>query len=143
MRNNRYLCRRKTILQTLVQFKQYLETKGIKPTTEVEGQITFLSNGLYYLFVYDSTDPNYFRIILPNVFKVEDNRDKYDILVNELNQRFKVAKTYITSEGMIWIAADQFIYSREGIDLMFERCIALLKIVIDYFRVEQNNISHD
>lgn len=127
----------------LVQFKQYLETKGIKPTTEVEGQITFLSNGLYYLFVYDSTDPNYFRIILPNVFKVEDNRDKYDILVNELNQRFKVAKTYITSEGMIWIAADQFIYSREGIDLMFERCIALLKIVIDYFRVEQNNISHD
>lgn len=127
----------------LVQFKQYLETKGIKPTAEVEGQITFLSNGLYYLFVYDSTDPNYFRIILPNVFKVEDNRDKYDILVNELNQRFKVAKTYITSEGMIWIAADQFIYSREGIDLMFERCIALLKIVIDYFRVEQNNISHD
>lgn len=127
----------------LVQFKQYLETKGIKPTTEVEGQITFLSNSLYYLFVYDGTDPNYFRIILPNVFKVEDNRDKYDILVNELNQRFKVAKTYITSEGMIWIAADQFIYSREGIDLMFERCIALLKIVIDYFRVEQNNISHD
>lgn len=143
MRNNRYLCRRKTILQMLVQFKQYLETKGIKPTTEVEGQITFLSNSLYYLFVYDSTDPNYFRIILPNVFKVEDNKDKYDILVNELNQRFKVAKTYITSEGMIWIAADQFIYSREGIDLMFERCIALLKIVIDYFRVEQNNISHD
>lgn len=127
----------------LVQFKQYLETKGIKPTTEVEGQITFLSNGLYYLFVYDSTDPNYFRIILPNVFKVEDHRDKYDVLVNELNQRFKVAKTYIASEGMIWIAADQFIYSREGIDLMFERCIALLKIVIDYFRVEQNNISHD
>ncbi len=127
----------------LLQFKQYLETKGIKPTTEVEGQITFLSNGLYYLFVYDSTDPNYFRIILPNVFKVEDHRDKYDVLVNELNQRFKVAKTYIASEGMIWIAADQFIYSREGIDLMFERCIALLKIVIDYFRVEQNNISHD
>ena len=55
----------------LVQFKHYLETKGIKPTTEVEGQITFLSNSLYYLFVYDSTDPNYFRIILPNVFKVE------------------------------------------------------------------------
>lgn len=127
----------------LVQFKQYLETKGIKPTTEVEGQITFLSNGLYYLFIYDSTDPNYFRIILPNVFKVEDNLDKYNVLVNELNQKFKVAKTYITSDGMIWIAAEQFIYSREGIDLMYERCIALLKIVIDYFRVEQNNISHD
>ena len=127
----------------LVQFKQYLETKGIKPTTEIEGQITFQFDGLYYLFVYEKSDPNYFRLILPNVFKVEDNRDKYDVLVNEINQRFKVAKTYITSEDMIWIAVDQFIYSREGIDLMFEQCIALLKIVIDYFRVEQNNISHD
>lgn len=122
----------------LAQFKQYLEAKGIKPTTEVDGQITFLYNGLYYLFAYDCSDPNYFRLILPNVFKVEDNRAKYDALVNDINQRFKVAKTYITSEDMIWITADQFIYSREGIDLMYERCIALLKIVIDHFRIEQN-----
>lgn len=127
----------------LLQFKQYLGTKGIIPITEAEGQITFLLDGLYYLFIYEKTDPNYFRIILPNIFKIEGEKSKYASLVNDLNQRYKVAKTYITDNDMIWIAADQFIYSREGIDLMFERCITLLKIVIDYFRNQQSQLSHD
>lgn len=127
----------------LSQFKQYLGTKGIIPITEAEGQITFLLDGLYYLFIYEKTDPNYFRIILPNIFKIEGEKSKYASLVNDLNQRYKVAKTYITDNDMIWIAADQFIYSREGIDLMFERCITLLKIVIDYFRNQQSQLSHD
>ena len=76
-------------------------------------------------------------------FKIEGEKSKYASLVNDLNQRYKVAKTYITDNDMIWIAADQFIYSREGIDLMFERCITLLKIVIDYFRNQQSQLSHD
>lgn len=127
----------------LTQFKQYLKTKDIIPTTEIEEQITFQLNGLYYLFVYERSDPNYFRLILPNIFKIEGDKDRYSQLVNELNLRFKVAKTYINQDGMIWIAADQFIYSREGIDLMFERCLSLLKIVIDHFREQQSKLSHD
>ena len=118
----------------LSQFKQYLET---------EEQITFLLDGLYYLFVYEKSDPNYFRLIIPNIFKIEGEQFKYESLVNDLNLRFKVAKTYITTDGMVWIAVDQFIYSREGIDLMFERCLRLLKIVIDYFREQQSKLSHD
>ncbi len=50
----------------LTQFKQYLSAKGITPETEIEEQITFLLDGLYYLFVYENSDQNYFRIILPN-----------------------------------------------------------------------------
>lgn len=127
----------------LSQFKQYLRTKDITPTTEIEEQITFQLDGLYYLFVYEKSDPNYFRLILPNIFKIEDNKDRYSQLVNDLNLRFKVAKTYINQDGMIWITADQFIYSNDSIDLMFERCLALLKIVIDYFREQQSKLSHD
>lgn len=127
----------------LAQFKQYLGTKGVIPTIEAEEQITFLLDGLYYLFVYEKSDPNYFRLILPNIFKIEGEQDKYESLVNNLNLRFKVAKTYINPDGMIWIAADQFIYSREGVDLMFERCLALLKIVIEYFREKQSKLNHD
>ena len=143
MRKYNYLCRRKTNLQMLTQFKQYLKTKDITPTTEIEEQITFQFDGLYYLFVYEKSDPNYFRLILPNIFKIEDNEERYSQLVNELNLKFKVAKTYINQDGMIWVAADQFIYSREGIDLMFERCLTLLKIFIEYFREQQNKLSHD
>lgn len=138
-----YLCRRKNNPKMLTQFKQYLKTKDITPTTEVEEQITFLMDGLYYLFVYEKSDSNYFRLILPNIFKIEKDKDKYESLVNDINLRFKVAKTFINNDGMIWIAVEQFIYSAEGIGLMFERCLMLLKIVIEYFREQQSKLSHD
>ena len=127
----------------LEQFKQYLDTKGITPTKEVEEQITFLLEGLYYLFVYESSDQNYFRIILPNIFKVEDDIIKYDSLVNNINQRYKVAKVTLTQEGMVWISAEQFVYSREGIDYLFERCLAALRGAVEYIKEQQSRLSHD
>jgi len=143
MRKYSYLCKRKYTFQMLTQFKQYLTTKGITPETEVEEQITFLYDRLYYLFVYEKSDPYYFRIILPNIYKIEDEKSKYDSLVNDLNQRYKVAKATISNEGMVWVSTEQFVYSREGIDLLFERCFAALKGVIEYFREQQSKLSHD
>lgn len=127
----------------LIQFKQYLDSKGITPIKEVEEQITFLLDGLYYLFVYESSDQNYFRIILPNIFKVKDDTVKYNSLVNSINQRYKVAKATITKEGMVWISAEQYVYSREGIDYLFERCFAALRGAVEYIKEHQSKLSHD
>lgn len=127
----------------LTQFKQYLGTKGITPTKEIEEQITFLLDGLYYLFVYESSDQNYFRIILPNIFKIKDNTVKYDSLVNSINQRYKVAKATLTKDGMVWISAEQYVYSREGIEYLFERCIAALRGVVEFIKEQQSKLSHD
>lgn len=127
----------------LSQFKQYLKTKDIIPTTEIEEQITFLLDGLYYLFVYEISDQNYFRIILPNIFKIEDENDKYNSLVNDLNQRYKVAKATISNEGMVWVSTEQFVYSREGIDYIFDRCLAALRGAVEYIREQQNKLCHD
>ena len=127
----------------LAQFKQYLDTKGITPTKEVEEQITFLLDGLYYLFVYESSDQNYFRIILPNIFKVENDIVKYDSLVNSINQRYKVAKATLTKDGMVWISAEQYVYSREGIDYLFERCLAALKGAVELIKLQQSELRHE
>lgn len=143
MRNNHYLCGRKKKFQMLAQFKQYLVSKGVTPKTEIEEQITFLLDGLYYLFVYEKSDQNYFRIILPNIFKVENDNSKYDSLVNNLNQRYKVAKATISKEGMVWVSTEQFVYSREGIDYIFDRCFAALRGVVEYIKEQQSKLSHD
>ena len=103
----------------------------------------FFQDDLYYLFVYDKSDPNYFRLILPNIFKIETNRPVYENLVNNLNQRFKVAKSYITEDGTIWTSAEQFVYSNEGADFLFERCIVLLKLVTEHLRELIKDLNHD
>lgn len=139
-----YLCNINQQTKMLTQFKQYLANKGITPsTTDVEEQLMFLHDNLHYLFIFDKSDPNYFRLILPNIFKIEGEKTPYENLVNNLNQKFKVAKTVITEDGMIWTSAEQFVYSNEGADFLFERCVVLLKLVTEQLRDYIKDLSHD
>lgn len=139
-----YLCKKNQQSNMLTQFKQYLANKGITPsTTDIEEQLMFLLDNLYYLFIFDKSDPNYFRLILPNIFKIEGEKAPYENLVNNLNQKFKVAKTVITEDGMIWTSAEQFVYSNEGSDFLFERCVVLLKLVTEQLRDSIKDLNHD
>lgn len=122
----------------LSQFKKYLGTKGINPTTEVEEQITFLYDGLYYIFIYEKTDTKYFRLILPSILKIDTENASFFKLVNSLNQRFKVAKLTFTTDGMVWASVEQFVYSQEGIELLFERCFAVLRGIVIYLQQEKS-----
>ncbi len=113
----------------LQSFKQFLANKGIS-ITEEEQRITFVQNDLYFLFVHEKSDPFYFRLILPNIYKIENNKDKYEKFINDLNKRVKVAKTSISDDNMIWSAVEQFVYSMENVEQLFERSVALLEIMM-------------
>lgn len=64
--------------------------------------ISFTNNELFYIFVHDKNDPYYFRLILPNVLPIQENR--YDVLdrINDGNTKFKVAKSVIINDN-VWI----------------------------------------
>ena len=71
-------------------YENYLNSKGkdIVIQKEDETTVSFTYNELFYIFVHDKSDPYYFRLILPNVVHVQENR-KNDILnkINEENSR--------------------------------------------------------
>ena len=113
----------------LQSFKRFLINKGIEPTGEDE-YISFVHNNLYFLFVHEKSDPYYFRLILPNIYKIESNKDRYEDFINKLNKSVKVAKTSITDDNMIWSAVEQFVYSMENVEQLFERSVALLEIMM-------------
>lgn len=137
-----YLCNIITTLHMLALFKQYLQTKNITPTDDNE-TITFVYKDLYYLFVSDKSDPNYFRLIIPNIYKAEDEDAiaKFKNLVNSINLKFKVAKSFITDNGMVWTSVEQFVYSTDNIERLFERSLVLLDLIVGQFREEQNLIK--
>lgn len=47
-----------------------------------------------------------------------------------MNKRVKVAKTSISDDNMIWSAVEQFVYSMENVEQLFERSVALLEIMM-------------
>lgn len=119
------------------KFIQYLSSKNLAFQNNVEEQITFQFADLNYLFVYDNSDPNYFRMLLPNIFKIEDERDgikcRYGSIINEFNSTYKVVKAFVFTENQVWLSVEQFVYSEERIELLFERCVMLLKATIELF----------
>lgn len=117
----------------LAQFKQYLANLGVTPEEDSGQQLAFIYNDIYYIFVYDSADPYYFRLLLPNILKIEDHHSEYMLLVNEANQYFKLAKAYVNPEGMVWATVEQYAYSQQSISTLFTRSINILKYVIEYF----------
>ena len=115
------------------EFERYLKQKSLKyKFLDNSKGISFSLNGLNYLFQTQEGDSNYFRIILPNIDdNLDDSKRK---IINELNTKYKVSKIIELQEERIWIVADAFVYSVEGIHELFSRMINLLDEVINNYR---------
>ena len=123
----------------------FLASKGASSIDFKDERVSFTLNGLNYIFVHDNSDKYYFRLILPNIYTITDDKeDKSRCLdiINELNRDFKVAKTFVI-DNRIWVSVEQFAYSNENISLLFERCIYLLERIIRQFRDNLKGGSND
>lgn len=113
-------------------FKNYLLTNNIAIQNEDETTISFKKDDLYYLFIIYKDDPFYFRIILPNILQVtDDNKDKIKQLVNDINLKFKVAKAFIVDDKNVWISVEQFAYTIDKIDDLFNRIFILYTSILE------------
>lgn len=142
MKNNSYLCVTKPNKQMRTYFLDFLASKGASSINFRDERVTFTLNGLNYLFVYDNSDKYYFRLILPNIYTITDDKPRCVDIINNLNKDFKVAKTFVI-DNRIWVSVEQFAYSNENISFLFERCISLLESVIRQFRDNLKGGSDD
>ncbi len=117
----------------LAAFKNYLNFKNIE-IQEDDSRISFERKGLNYLFLYNREDPVYFRLILPKVLKItENNKAQISNYVNLVNQSVKVAKATIIDED-VWISVEQFVYSTENIEDLFDRVFLVFETFISELR---------
>ncbi|EGG52624.1 conserved domain protein [Paraprevotella xylaniphila YIT 11841] len=128
-----YFCSKKVMLNT---FKNYLLINNITIQNEDETTISFKKDDLYYLFVIYKDDPFYFRIMLPNLLQVTDNKDKIIQLVNDINLKFKVAKVFIVDDKNVWISVEQFAYTMDKIDDLFNRIFILYASILEEIKVK-------
>lgn len=91
------------------------------------------------MFVFDESDPFYFRLILPNVFNVTEanKQDMYET-INRMNTEIKAAKATIINNA-VWVSIEQFVYSRDKIDELFNRAISVLEAFVNRFRSENKD----
>lgn len=105
----------------------FLETQGTQSelSKRVNG-FDFLFENVHFSFVF-YPDPNYFRIILP-ISGVLDN-DATKEIIKRINEEVRVVKAVPKGDNKLWLVAEQYVYSENGIYNLFERLIRLLLYV--------------
>ena len=75
------------------RIKIFLDRQNIEHRNISDTMLVFSKNGLNYLFQHDqSEDENYFRLILPQIDRVETLPDSMFRTIAQINANYKVAK---------------------------------------------------
>ena len=107
----------------------FLEEEGYRPKVDpADGEITFKCEGLTYSYFPDENDDQYFRLMLPAIYDVnEDNR--YEVLeaINKVNFDIKVIKLYIVHDRSVWAALEILMDTTPEMSDIVPRAISLLR----------------
>ena len=114
------------------KFENYLKLKNIKCESIGSNTLVFQNGNLHYAFQWD--EDAYFRIILPNIDKSDDNTLR---IAREIERDFKVVKIIDVNDDL-WIVAESFVASAEILDNLFEIFLNLTQAVFNYYRNEKS-----
>ncbi|MDE6379472.1 MAG: hypothetical protein K2L11_03295 [Muribaculaceae bacterium] len=122
------------------KFRDYISNQSeISILEEKESYFNFSSNGLIYVFETFEDDPYYFRMVLPNIFAIDDsNRDWLNTQIDDLSLSVKDARL-IKNGSSVSAIADSFVYSPENIDYLFKRVLSCLVTI--YNELKKNYIN--
>lgn len=121
-------------------FQGYLNQRSItfRFINDDNTLLTFDINNIHYLFSYRrNADPHYFRIMIPNVDNININDLSILNRLQTLTQSYKIGKAEI-QEGQLWLCADSFVYSRDNVNQLFERMLAVLQDMFNEYRRNTN-----
>lgn len=127
------------------QFRDYVSKQSeISILQENESFFNFSNNGLIYTFETFEEDPYYFRIVLPNIFAVDDsNKNWVNSQIEYLSISVKVARL-VKNESSVSAIADSFVYSPENIDYLFKRVLSCLVTIYDELKKKYvKDFEHD
>lgn len=106
--------------------KEYLANEGFRYDIDEDGDVHFKYEGTNLFFTADPDDPQFFRIIMPNIYELENNRVKVLEAINTVVRDMKVLKAFLI-EDRLWLSVEIFIDSTPEVDDFFQRCVGLLK----------------
>lgn len=126
------------------RFKDYLKRKRPKAEVQSENEknILFKEDKLNFIFTSFADNPYYFRIILPKIYIVPQDKDaKFKLYeqMDTMNKSYMVAKSIVVDDEL-WISAETFKFTDDKIDELFENLIQVLQVVYnEYVKIFSND----
>lgn len=115
-------------------FTTMLEENGMEGWIDSDGDVQFTYNDRNYFIEVNEDDPEFYRIVLSNIWPIESNSEAIEVLfaVDAVNRKQKVAKAY-TNNDNVCIAVELFIDNPLEAKPVFMRSLSSIESSIDVF----------
>jgi hypothetical protein len=115
-------------------YREYLVGEGFTASRDDDGDIHFKFEGKNYYVIVDDTDEEFFRLIYPNFWSIEDEdeRARAYVAAHDASARTKVAKVYVRKDDT-WAAVEMFCAPPEVFRAVFPRSLSALQSAVQTF----------
>jgi hypothetical protein len=115
-------------------YMTYLKKQGYGPEVDGDGDIRFKWEGRTLFISLSEDDPLFFHLVLPNIWEVESEAERADVLAaaDTSNALCKASKIFIVDDR-VWVSIELFLKSPEDFKGFFKRSIGALGAGVSVF----------
>lgn len=123
-----------SVNQLQIRYLEFLESQEIEGKIDSDGDVQFKYEDRSYFIEVDATDTEFFRLVLPNIWPIEDEKERIQVLraMDFANNQVKVAKIYMVKDN-VWVGVEVFRDDIDDYEAYFERSLQVIDRCIDYF----------
>jgi hypothetical protein len=105
----------------------YFKREGYLAHLDDDGDIVFKREGMHYALCFDREDPEFAKLMLPNVWSVDTPQERAVVLhaMNEINRRYKVIKIHTVGD-QVWLAVEMWLADQADWAVHFPRAVRAL-----------------
>lgn len=106
--------------------RDWLSSEGYKYELNDDNTgLRFKYQGLMIYFEADQNDEQFFRLLMPNIYTLENDREKVLEVCNGISSEIKLIKAFLI-EDQLFLSIEVFVDSTPEIGDFFERCCDIL-----------------
>ena len=109
------------------KYTSFLQGKDISSKIDSDGDVQFKYKDRTYFIEADEKDPNYFRLVMANIWPIESEEERTQVLraVDIANSKIKVAKIYMVRDN-VWVGVEGFMSEPDDYEAYFDRCLNVI-----------------
>jgi hypothetical protein len=106
-------------------YSEYLREEGYKPEIDGDGDVVFKREGRVYFIAVSEKDPEFFRVVLANIWPIESEEERSQVLIaaDLSNAKSKVAKVFTVKDD-VWVSVELFLSSPADFKGVFNRSMS-------------------
>jgi hypothetical protein len=128
-----------TMEEMQMMYLSVLEKNELTGTIDGDGDVQFKYDNFTYFIDVDEDDPEYFGLVLANIWPIESELERLQVLkaADMVNASKKVAKVYINNDN-VWITYEDIQKDVGDFEAYFERSLQIISQSVSMFRENMN-----